>query len=69
ATVTAQDLLAGSRFELHADTPIVFQRLDVRPVARAVFFRLDYRFGGGAPKAAKEPGFEYENSGPAPGPG
>ncbi|HEX3367114.1 TonB-dependent receptor plug domain-containing protein [Phenylobacterium sp.] len=69
ATVTAQDLLAGSRFQLHADTPILFQRLDVRPVNRAVFFRLDYRFGGGAAKAAKEPGFEYENGGPAPGPG
>ena len=69
ATVTAQDLLAGSRFQLHADTPILFQRLDVRPVVRVLFFRLDYRFGGGAAKGAKAPAFEYENGAPAPGPG
>jgi hypothetical protein len=37
-------------------------------VSRAIFFRLDYRFGGSSAKAAKEPGFEYENA-PAPGPG
>lgn len=69
ATVTGQDLLAGSRFRRDFNTPILIERLDSRPVARAVFFRLDYRFGGGGAKAAKEPGFEYENGGPGPSPG
>ncbi|HZZ33934.1 MAG TPA: outer membrane beta-barrel family protein, partial [Phenylobacterium sp.] len=70
ATVTVQDLLAGSKFERRLDTPTLFEHFESVPVARAVFFRLDYRFGGGAAKAAKEPGFEYENGGPAAaGPG
>jgi outer membrane receptor protein involved in Fe transport len=68
ATVTVQDLLAGSKFERRLNTPTLFEHLDVRPVSRAVFFRLDYRFGGAGGKAAKEPGFEYETA-PAPGPG
>jgi outer membrane receptor for ferrienterochelin and colicin len=60
ATLTAQDVLAGARFQRQLDTPTLMDRLDVRPVARAVFFRLDYRFGGGNAKA-RDPGFEYEN--------
>ena len=69
ATVTAQDLLATSRFQRRLDTPTLFERLDILPVSRSVFFRLDYRFGGAGGKAAKDPSFEYENGGAAPGPG
>jgi outer membrane receptor protein involved in Fe transport len=69
ATVTVQDLLASYRFERRLDTPALTERLDIRPVYRSVFFRLDYRFGGKSAKAAKEPGFEYENGAPAAGPG
>ncbi len=60
ATLTAQDLTASSRFVRRLDTPTLIERLDVRPVNRQVFFRLDYRFGASG-KAAKDPGFEYEN--------
>ncbi len=68
ATVTGQDLLASNDFRHKTDAPILREALIVRPVFRQVFFRLDYRFGGGAAKA-RDPGFEYENGGPAPGPG
>ena len=63
ATVTAQDLLATNRFHRVANTPAFTEDLISRPVARAVFFRLDYRFGGGGKAKAKDPGFEYENVG------
>jgi outer membrane receptor protein involved in Fe transport len=66
ATVTAQDLLATNKFQRRLDTPTVFERLDIRPVSRSVFFRLDYRFGGASSKAAKDPGFEYESGAPSP---
>lgn len=66
ATVTAQDVLATNRFRRSLDTPTFVERLDIRPAVRQVFFRLDYRFGGGG-KAAKDPGFEYESSGGGPG--
>ncbi|HZZ31038.1 MAG TPA: TonB-dependent receptor [Phenylobacterium sp.] len=69
ATVTGQDLLASNEFRHKTNSPILMENLIVRPAFRQVFFRLDYRFGGGAAKAAKEPGFEYENGAPAPGPG
>ena len=65
ATVTGQDLLASNRFDRELNTPTLIEHLVSRPVARAVFFRLDYRFGGAGSKA-KEPSFEYENGG---GPG
>jgi outer membrane receptor protein involved in Fe transport len=68
ATMTAQDLLGTNHFQRLLNTAALVERFDVRPVSRAVFFRLDYRFGGGAPKAVKDPGFEYENGG-GPGPG
>ena len=68
ATVTGQDLLASNDFRHKTNSPVLLEDLIVRPAFRQVFLRLDYRFGGGAAKA-KEPGFEYENSGPAPGPG
>jgi outer membrane receptor protein involved in Fe transport len=68
ATVTVQDALATNRFHRELSTPIFSEDLIFRPVSRAVFFRLDYRFGGSSAKAAKEPGFEYENGVPAPGP-
>jgi outer membrane receptor protein involved in Fe transport len=64
ATVTIQDLLASNRFRRELDTPALTERLDIRPVARQVFFRLDYRFGGGSSKPARDPGFEYENGAP-----
>lgn len=69
ATVTVQDLTASYRFRRRLDTPVLTENLDVSPAFRSVFFRLDYRFGGAGKKPAKEPGFEYENGGPAPGPG
>lgn len=69
ATVTVQDLLATYRFERRLDTPALTEHLDIRPAYRSVFFRLDYRFGGKSAKAAKEPGFEYENGAPPAGPG
>jgi outer membrane receptor protein involved in Fe transport len=68
ATVTGQDLLASNDFRRKVNSPLLREALIVRPVFRQVFFRLDYRFGGGKAKA-KDPGFEYENGGPAPGPG
>jgi len=68
-TVTAQDVLASNRFRRELDTPTLIERLEVRPVSRAVFLRLDYRFGGKNGKAAREPGFEYDTPGAAPGPG
>jgi outer membrane cobalamin receptor len=61
ATLTAQDLLSGNRFQRRLETPTVVDRIDVRPASRSVFIRLDYRFGGGNAKAARDPGFEYEN--------
>jgi outer membrane receptor protein involved in Fe transport len=69
ATVTAQDLLASNKFQRRLDTPTFVERFDGLNVTRAVFFRLDYRFGGASAKAAKDPGFEYENGGPGGGPG
>ena len=63
ATLTAQDLLNTNRFHRELDTPTLVEHLFDRPVSRAILFRLDYRFGGGAAKA-KEPDFEYENGGP-----
>ena len=66
-TVTVQDALATNRFRRRLDTPIFSEDLVIRPVFRSVFFRLDYRFGGASSKAAKEPGFEYEGGGAAPG--
>ena len=70
ATLTLQDLFASNRFERRLDTPIVFERLVGLPVSRAVFLRLDYRFGGRG-KAGREPGFEYDQpgAGPPAGPG
>jgi outer membrane receptor protein involved in Fe transport len=67
ATVTAQDLLASNKFQRRLDTPTFVERFDGLNVTRAVFFRLDYRFGGGSGKAPKEPSFEYENGSPPPG--
>ena len=64
ATVTGQDLTASNDFRHKTNTLILREEFIVRPVLRQVFFRLDYRFGGGAAKAVKEPGFEYENGGP-----
>ena len=69
ATVTVQDLLASNKFQRRLDTPTFVERFNGLNVTRAVFFRLDYRFGGASAKAAKEPGFEYENGPPAAGPG
>jgi len=66
ATVTAQDILASNRFERRLDSPTISERFEVLPVSRAVFLRLDYRFGG-AGKPAREPGFEYDA--PTAGPG
>jgi outer membrane receptor protein involved in Fe transport len=66
ATVTGQDLLATNRFGRVLNTPTVTEAFVARPVARAVFFRLDYRFGGGAAKPSKAPDFDYETGG---GPG
>ena len=60
ATVTAQDLLKGAHFQRHLETATLVERFDVEPVSRAVFFRLDYRFGGSGAKAKPDPGFEYE---------
>jgi len=52
----------------HVDGALqLVERYDYRPVSRAVFLRLDYRFGGSG-KAAREPGFEYDTSGSS-GPG
>ncbi|WP_372782232.1 TonB-dependent receptor domain-containing protein [Phenylobacterium sp.] len=67
ATLTVQDALATNRFRRRLDTPIFSEDLDIRPVFRSVFFRLDYRFGGGGGKPARDPGFEYESGGAAPG--
>ncbi len=67
ATVTVQDLLATNKFQRRLDTPTLTEHFDGLNVTRAIFFRLDYRFGGATGKAAKEPSFEYENGGPAPG--
>ncbi|HEX3886720.1 MAG TPA: TonB-dependent receptor [Phenylobacterium sp.] len=70
ATVTGDDLLGSNRFERRLSTPILFEDLEVRPVSRSVFFRLDYRFGGAVKKAGPDPGFEYDNgAGSGPGPG
>jgi len=66
ATLTAQDVAGTNRFHRRLDTPALVDRFDFEPVARSITLRLDYRFGGGAAKAAKDPGFEYENAG---GPG
>jgi hypothetical protein len=63
-TFTAQDVLATNGYSRRFDTPQLVERYDYRPVSRAVFLRLDYRFGGSG-KAAREPGFEYETSGSA----
>jgi outer membrane receptor protein involved in Fe transport len=68
ATVTVQDALATNHFQRVLSTPAFSEDLNIRPVFRSVFFRLDYRFGG-AGKAAKQPGFEYENGPPPAGPG
>ncbi len=67
ATIAAQDLLATNKFQRRLDTPTFVERFDGLNVTRAVFFRLDYRFGGAGGKAPKEPSFEYENGGPPPG--
>jgi outer membrane receptor protein involved in Fe transport len=67
ATLTAQDLLDGAKFQRRLATPRVLERLDVKPVSRALVFRLDYRFGGKAAKPARDPGFEYENGAAPPG--
>jgi hypothetical protein len=69
ATVTAQDLLASNDFRRKVNSPLLLEDLIVRPVNRQVFFRLDYRFGGAGKAKARDPAFEYENGGPAPGPG
>jgi outer membrane receptor protein involved in Fe transport len=68
ATVTGQDLLASNDLRHKTNSPILREELLIRPAVRQVFFRLDYRFGGGNAKAARDPGFEYENA-PPPGPG
>jgi len=68
ATMTGQDLLASNDFRHKVDSAILREAFIVRPVVRQVFFRLDYRFGGGAAKA-RDPGFEYDNGAPPPGPG
>ena len=69
ATVTGQDLLATNRFQRVLATPVLSDDFLARPVARSVLFRLDYRFGGGAAKPARDPGFDYDNGGGGPGPG
>ncbi|MBS0361014.1 MAG: TonB-dependent receptor family protein, partial [Proteobacteria bacterium] len=68
-TLTGQDLTASDRFQRDLESPVLMEHLMVRPVSRQVILRLDYRFGGGGAKAAKDPGFEYENGGATPGPG
>ncbi|HEY3948681.1 TonB-dependent receptor [Phenylobacterium sp.] len=68
ATVTAQDLGDSTRFRRDLSTSALVEHLAVHPVSRAVIFRLDYRFGGGAAKA-KTPDFDYGNGGGGPGPG
>lgn len=68
ATLTLQDLADGSRFHLDTQTSAVVEHLIVHPVSRAVVFRLDYRFGGGAAKA-KTPDFDYGAPPSGPGPG
>jgi outer membrane receptor for ferrienterochelin and colicin len=65
ATVTGQDLLASNRFHRDLDTTTLVEHVISRPVARAVFFRLDYRFGGGKPAKAQD--FDYESGGGGPG--
>jgi hypothetical protein len=67
ATLTAQDLAATQRFERKLETATVHDRLRVEPAARALILRLDYRFGG-AGKAQRDPGFEYDTGGPPPQP-
>jgi outer membrane receptor protein involved in Fe transport len=67
ATVTVQDLLASNRFHRKFDTPVLREPFLGEPVSRAIFVRLDYRFGGRGGKPTREPGFEFENgAGPAP---
>jgi outer membrane receptor protein involved in Fe transport len=68
ATLSGQDLLGSNRFRRDLDTPALVEHLRVLPASRAVILRLDYRFGGGSSKTAKDPGFEYDN-GPPPGAG
>ena len=67
ATLTIQDLLATSGYDRRLNTPTLTERFKVEPVARAIFLRLDYRFGGASGKPAKDPGFEYDNPSPTPG--
>ena len=64
--MTVQDLLDTNRFQRQLSTPTVIELLDVEPVSRAVFLRLDYRFCGRG-KASRDPGFEYDNPSAAPG--
>jgi outer membrane receptor protein involved in Fe transport len=67
ATLTAQDILATNRYARKFDTATLIERFRFTPRSRAVFVRLDYRFGGKSAKGPQEPAFEYENQAP-PGP-
>ncbi len=67
ATFTAQDLLATNRFARNLDTPILHSRVLGEPVSRGFNIRLDYRFGGGG-HPQRDPGFEFDQGGPGPGP-
>jgi len=70
ATLTGQDLGKTNRFRRVLETPVLSEDFVARPVVRSVVFRLDYRFGGGASKPSRDPGFDYDNGGAGgPGPG
>jgi outer membrane receptor protein involved in Fe transport len=64
-TLTGQDLLASNRFVRNFDTPTLEDHFVVRPVTRAVFLRLDYRFGGGNGRPQQD--FQYDTGGAGPG--
>lgn len=69
ATLTGQDLGKTNRFRRVLETPILSEDFVSRPVVRSVVLRLDYRFGGGASKPSRDPGFDYDTGGAGPGPG
>ncbi len=57
-TITGQDLLATSRYRRDLIAPALIEHVRGIYVSRTVLLRLDYRFGGGAPKP-KAPDFDY----------
>ncbi len=60
ATVSAQDVLKGSRGDRLFVTPTLRDDARFRPVSRAISLRLDYRFGGKGKTPARDPAFEYD---------